>query len=42
MDGDFEEQEHKGPPYTPLEPEMWQEKLRELSALNVAKFRRLF
>ena len=42
QDGDLLEEENKAPPYTPLVPEMWQEKLKELSQLHVIKFRRLF
>lgn len=30
------------PPYTPLEPEIWQGRLREFSNLHVVRFRRIF
>jgi len=34
--------EDKGPPYTPLVPEQWQEQIRAMQQLHVVKFRRIF
>lgn len=39
---DNEEDQKKGPDYTPLVPEMWQEKLKAFSKLHVVKFPRIF
>lgn len=36
------EEGSKVPPYTPLEPEIWQGRLREFSNLHVVRFRRIF
>ena len=42
MEAEAEEPAKIGPPYDPLVPQMWQDRLRAFEKLNFIKFRRIF